>query len=471
MPPGTAAGPSTLERWFLQLSLSISLAAWVAILSAELGLFSLDALLAAVGLGCLVLWSSGTRVTSTSSSRDSLRRQALAAGAAVMLAAALFFPAYPTVLWASDSTVYVNFSRQISKTGSLVFRDRLLTGLAPETKRVLFENSTPEDVTGAYTRLPGGFLIPDPTDDKVTAGFSPLFPIALALFHQLFGMSGTLLVAPLFAVLSVGAMFLVGARLHSTLTGLLSATLLAVSVPQIWFAKFGLPAVVAQFFVLAGLLALLLALRCRHAPLGGLAGWLFGTAMFAKFDLIAVLTVSALAFVVVGLFSESRSQRMTLTYCALGLVAPLSHNVMHFLVFPSHYAAFLGRAIGTTSLLGLLTTTMTVGLALAAVTVAILFTVVRRASVRQVFNWVSGARAWGVVLSCVLVGYSVAYVSSSQNRLTETVAWLGWFLSWPMLALFLIGLLGLLRTWRRERDLGSGLRCHPRHPGVPALPL
>ena len=366
--------------------------------------------------------------------------------------AVLFFPAHPTVLWASDSTAYVNFGRQISKTGTLVFADQFLTDMTPETRQALFRNSTSGDATGTYARFPGGFLIPDISDNKVTAGFSPLFPVLMALGHQLFSTWGALIVAPLFAVLSIGAMYLVGVRLNNTLTGLLSATLLAISVPQIWFAKFSLPAVVSQFFVLAGLLALLVALRGRHTLLGGHAGWLFGTAMFAKFDLVAVLPVSVLAFLAVGLLSASRFQRMTINSFALAFCVPLCHNAVHFLIFPSHYAPFVQRTIQTSYLLGFFSTRIMVSLGI-AVLAAMLLLVVRGVLVTQAWNSLYRARTLASVLCLVLLGYAINYLNSSENRLNETVAWLGWSLSWPILGVLVVGVFFLLRNWYRERDL------------------
>jgi hypothetical protein len=278
-----------------------------------------------------------------------------------------------------------------------------------------------------------------------------LFPALLALFHLLFGLEGALLVGPIFATLGVCGLYLLGARISGRSTGMLAATLLAVSASQAWFAKFPLPAVVSQFFVLAGLVALLVSLAHGGRRLACGAGWLLGVAVLGKFDLVAVLPVTALTVLVgAGLTRAVPGvvSRWSVGMCALvGLALPLLHTTAHFVAFPSHYAPFLARMLQMSRLWTLMVPLAGVGLLAGLLTLL--------ASRGPGRAWLSDpqrrqrvAAALGLTL---LVAYAVGYVNASENRLAETTAWLGWYLSWPVLGLAMIGVGSALRAWWKGR--------------------
>ena len=131
-------------------------------------------------------------------------------------------------------------------------------------------------------RFPGGFLIADINDPTVTAGFSPLFPVLTALGHALVSPQAALVVAPLFATLSLIGLWCVARRLGGVRAAWLASALTAVSMPQIWFAKIPLPETVAQCFVMAGVLAWLVA-TARGAPRWACAaGWFLGLGLFRQ---------------------------------------------------------------------------------------------------------------------------------------------------------------------------------------------
>ena len=115
------------ERWFLRIALSLGIVAWLAVLLAEFGRFSVEWLLVAVGASCVGLGAmsrpgairssapsssgspSGARRSSSPGVRPAARTFAVAS--LVVLAATLYLPPYETVFWASDSTVYLNQGR------------------------------------------------------------------------------------------------------------------------------------------------------------------------------------------------------------------------------------------------------------------------------------------------------------------------------------------------------------------------
>lgn len=477
---------ASLERGFIRLATFVGACAWIAVVSAELGVFrpwtvvlAAAALLGAVGWASVRIarWgetagrASGDGLDASSGdgaqdrgggARVGRALPAVLLGALLLFATVRFLPPFDTTVWAADSSVYMSYARQILRSHELVFEDPLLAEIPPELRRELFSNREAGDVTGSYTRFPGGFLIPDIESARVTAGFAPVFPLLVALFQGVFGASAGLFVAPLFAMLGVVAVFFVGWRLAGPVTGTLAAGLLVLSLPQTWFARFGMPAVVAQSFVFAGLLALLAALDRRQPGLAALGGFFFGLAVFTKFDLLFVLTFTVAGIAAWALLGAARGAadacreieegRAVATFCIVfGLL--LVHNATHYLILPSHYGPFVGRMLGTvlrrwievpgTGVVGF---RLLLAGALAATGASLLW-LVRGASGRA-------ARVAGSGLLVLVGGYVVAYLMVSDNRLAETVVWLSWYLSWPLLALVPVALaVWWLRPARRPRRL------------------
>ena len=442
-----------VERWFLRVMLGVSVVAWLALLLAELGQFRLGllGLLLAIGAFGLTLLVYAFRASpATPTAAAGWRTPALAATAGILLCAALFLPPYETAVKGGDATVYLNFGRQIARHGALEFEDALLRPLSIASRAELFLNRVPGDVAWTvrvaldgrpYSRFPGGFLIPDIVDPTVTAGFSPLFPVLTALGHAVGSPRAALVVAPLFATLSLVGLWCVARRLGGVHAAWLAATLTAVSLPQIWFAKLSVPETVAQCFVMAGVLAWLVA-TARGAPRWACAaGWFLGLACFAKVDLIVLLTVFLLAVVAVRLLARARPDDPPLLLALLAAFGLLvAHNLAHYLSFTSHYKPYVAYLIRTSEVLGLLreSALLQAGAALAAgLLVAAGVVGLRRPAER----W--PRLLWGLAAVGALVVYGAAYVTATTGRLDETITWLSWYVSWPVLGLAALGLAGL----------------------------
>ena len=449
---GDGAGASLVERWFLRVMLGVSAVAWSALLLAELGRFRLGLLaflLAVVVIG-FGLW--GVLRAPRAPAGGGGLKPALAAAGGIVLCAALFLPPYHTEMLAGDATVYLNFSRQIVRHGALEFEDPLLRGMPPASRAELFRNRMPRDRTGRYARFPGGFLIADVADPTVTAGFSPLFPVLAALGHALVSPQGALVVAPLFAILSLVGLWCAARRLGGVRAAWLAAALTAVSLPQIWFAKVPLPETLAQCFVLAGLLAWLVA-TARGAPRWACAaGWFLGLACFAKVDLVVLLGVFLLAAAAVRLLGRARPDDPPLLlplFAVFGLL--VAHILVHYLSFDSHYRPYLAFLLRTSPVLGLLreSVLLQAGAALAAGLLAAGGAAAYR---RPAARW--PRRLWGLAAAGAVVVYGVAYATANTARFDETIVWLGWYFSWPVLVLAALGLaapglarLGLVRRF------------------------
>ena len=442
-PDAEDGGGARVERWFLRVMLGVSAVAWSLLLLAELGWFRLGlvAFLVAITIIGFGLWSILRAVPPAPATAGGGLQPALAAAAGILLCAALFLPPYHTEMAAGDATVYLNYGRQIARHGALEFEDPLLRQLSPASRAELFLNRVPRDMTGRFARFPGGFLIDDINDPTVTAGFSPLFPVLTALGHALVSPQGALVVAPLFATLSLIGLWCAARRLGGVRAAWLAAALMAVSMPQIWFAKIPLPETVAQCFVMAGVLAWLVA-TARGAPRWACAaGWFLGLACFAKVDLIVLLSVFLLAVVALRLLSRARPDGPPLLLPLLGAFGLLvAHNLGHYLIFDSHYKPYVAYLIRTSEVLGLLreSAPLQAGAALAAGLLIAAGVVGLRRPAERWPRRVGGLAAVGAI-----VVYGAAYVTATTGRLDETIAWLSWYFSWPVLGLGGLGLAGL----------------------------
>ena len=449
--PADAGGTAWVERWFLRVALGIGVAAWLGLLIAELGRLRLGLLLALLAAGAIAL-AAHTRFVRPlrPAPAPGVGRQGLFALCAVTLVAGfLFFPPYETVVNGGDATVYLNLGRKIAETGALVFDDPVLRELPVEAREYLFLNRQPGDFGyGRYARFPGGFTIADIGEPEVSAGFSPLYPVLAALFHQAFPPLGGLFVAPLFAALSAGGLFLVVAHIGGIRTGLLAALLFAVSLPQVWFAKFPVPETVAQFFVVAGLLALLAAFRDDRPWLAAAAGGFFGLACFAKIDMIVLLSVALATFVAWRLLARPEGGGRCVVFLLAAFGLALAHNAVHYVLYPSDYPLYVRQLLDRSSILPRLAGSAAglTALLLAAAGAALL-------AVRGEWRRLGpvAPRAAGWVLAGLLVAYAAVYVTTNPGRWPDTLFWLSWYLSWPVLGLCLAGLAWLLWAGRAGR--------------------
>ena len=359
----------------------------------------------------------------------------------------LFFPPHQAVVQGTDATVYANWGRKVAETGGLMFDDPFVASMPADARAEWFENRSQFQRTGRLHRFPGGFQIAGAPDPTVTASFAPMFAILGALLHQLsVGELGSLYVAPLFGMLSVVGLFFVATHLGGRRVGWLTAALTLAAMPQLWFARMPMPEMVAQCFVMTGLLAWLAALRDQKPAYAVAAGFFFGMAGFAKVDLNVLLPV---AFVMFGAwrYLGGTPRRSFLPWMLVAFVPLLAHNVVHYLIVPSDYIAAVENLIRRSEL-GVFATSITIGVSLVLYALA-------------VAAWHSPAwvrhRATGVALAMGAAAYFYNYFTTIQMSLDETVVPLSWYISWAVILIGAGSVVWLIASGRARRDEGIGL--------------
>lgn len=453
----TTVGPG--DRWFVGLAWFLSMVAWLAVLLGELGALRVRVLVPLTVVAAAVAVTGILRLAPSFADPDpedcAVRESGLSTFASIagflVLCVALFTPPYATFLWASDSTVYLNLGQEMSRNGGFRMKDPMVTEIPAAARAEMFRNQTVLDATGDLVRLPGGFRIESLEKPEVFAGFSPVFPALNAVVFSLFGVDAMPYLAPVFATLSVVGLFLLGRAVASTFAGWAAALLALSSMPQLWFGRFSMPAVVAEFFVVSGLLALSMAIAGRSSLLAAVAGWLVGIAALTKFELIPILTIGLAAWVGGGLLRCKRRPPSTTLWFAAAYSIPLVHAGIHYSVWPSHYRFFVEVLLSALPFVDRIPVGARRGALGVGVVVAIIIGValVRSGRARAA---AAGPRLWGTLLVLPLVVYFPGYFLATENQLASTAAWLGWYLSWPALVALAVGAAVFL--WR-SRQTGS----------------
>ena len=257
-----------------------------------------------------------------------------------------FFPPAEYVIGGRDPGVYLNEGIQIAQRGALVVRDKVIAEV-PAFARELF---LPRHVevfwnvprTDYYSVRFMGSFIKDPDAGTVVGQFPHLFPAAIAIGYGVDGLTGARRTTGVWAALGVVALYFAGARLFGRATAAAAATLLAVHVVQLWFARYPNSEVVMQGLLFAGLLANARAHVDGDRFFAPIAGMLLGLLLFLRFD--AVLAIAAVAAAIaVGAFAGQRLRWgfvgplvVAAALAAAYLLGPMRAYVDIYLVFLSH---------------------------------------------------------------------------------------------------------------------------------------
>lgn len=283
--PGEVA-QEALSFWGEVLLLGLIWTGGWGVLLAQAGWLNLAHLWVISGLYCAGLgawlWRNGVRLRVALYAE---RRQVGAFAALVLAAGVLFCWPHEFILGGADAGVYVNLGANMARTGAWRIREPLIAELPPALYPALFREQ-PAPMIPRYVPLPGTYLT-DPAQGEITPQFYPLFPVWIALLHQVGGLRLSLYATPLFGLLGCVMVYLAGRAIYGQRAGLLGAALLACTAPQIWFSRYPTSEALTQALLFGGLYAL-----ARHLESGEdshwwgvLAGLAFGQALVSRIDL------------------------------------------------------------------------------------------------------------------------------------------------------------------------------------------
>ena len=248
------------ERLFWSITLSVAFSSCVALLLATLSAYSIELILWINGLASLALIVASKCNLRLDTQTPLLTRTALAPSILIFISVVMFFfvPPAEYVIGGRDPGVYINEGIQITQRGSLVNTDSVIRPIPPDFKNLFFPTSQNPgyDMNLGYDSVRFmGFFIVDPDAGTVVGQFPHLYPAWVAIAYDTHGLTGARYISGLWAIFGVIAVYFAGATLIGRPAAFAGATLLAVHVAQVWYARYPNSEVVMQALTFAGLFA------------------------------------------------------------------------------------------------------------------------------------------------------------------------------------------------------------------------
>jgi hypothetical protein len=320
------------EALFLTVAVSVGWSAWLALMLAELGRFSLVTAGAATAVLAAMAALLGRTRLAWPFPRP--RGAAQVVPAAVVLLVAFVLQARPTeyLLGGRDPGVYVAAMGVIGRTGGIAHTDPTVRAIPPEDVALFYRNPDAPDFTWARF---AGFPLESPRSGRVFPEFFHLFPAFGAYLFQSMGVKGALATPPVFGILGTLGVFFVLRRLFGAAPALLGALLLATNVVQVWFARYPVSEPMSQFLVFLALLAFLRWDEGGETAWGALAGAALGLTLLVRIDSVLLFGPVALYVLVRRAHHDLPWRRAAAFLLPLALLA--AHAAVHASVFSRKY--------------------------------------------------------------------------------------------------------------------------------------
>ena len=278
------------ERFFWAVLLSVSWSCAVVMVLAAFGHYQLEWLLLANGILCVLLLVAFRTTLAYAGSASPPGPSAMLPAGLVVTAVLLYFPSAEYIIGGKDPGTYINEGIQIAQTGSLAAIDPVVSSVPAAVRDLFFPWHRQPDY---YSLRFMGFYIRDASSGTVIGQFPHLFPASIAVAYDLKGLTGAREIVGLWAALGLVGVYLVGARLFGPVAGAAAATLLAINVIQVWFARYPNTETVMQGLVFAALLAFARATEGSRVFFGTVSGLLLGLMLFLRYDVVLAMAAVA----------------------------------------------------------------------------------------------------------------------------------------------------------------------------------
>lgn len=206
--------------------------------------------------------------------------------------AIVYFRPHEYILGGIDPGGYMNIAATAVRTGDFILTDQW-TSLLREYPEVTLREQPPQWRTHYLQFV--GWYIDDNDPTRVIPQFFPFHPALIAVGISLAGLYGGLFVTPLWGTLSLAVIFLLTRQLFDNRTGLLAATLYAITPIHIYFARYPSTEPLTLLLIFTGLLGFQAVWDERQGKIawGVLGGAAFGASFLTRIDLplVALLIV------------------------------------------------------------------------------------------------------------------------------------------------------------------------------------
>lgn len=460
------------ERFALSAGLGFCVLTWWGLGLAQASRFSVAAFLGLPAAGAALVMAAwrlrrADRLPPSESRLSARNRRDgfgwTAAAALCVIGATLYFPPFDVRLEARDPGVYYLTGVQIAKEGAVAIIDPVVTGVPLADRAFWFTAIRTYTEVEALRFL--GFTIENRDTGRVIPQALPALPVWIGFGYATGGPPWALRATGVLAIVGLCQIFVLTRRWVDPFAACVAAGLLAISFPQMWFAKFAAAEVLAQGLLAAAAYGWLMFRRGHGGAFGLLAAMGFGLSWLAKAELL--LTAAPLAMVFCVDLVSRRIDRRALAFLWGPLALLGLHTAAHarFWSWP-YYSDLLAQArINARDPMQLLWLAIA-GCAVVAAP-ALLLVVVRwlpsgwrERSRRLSVRWLpataavatAAGLAWGYWLR------PAAFVASMREVGRYITTWealnvveLGWALTPYALVLAPVGAFALLRTSLRRR--------------------
>lgn len=411
-------------RLLLELLLGNAAVALVGLPLAELGVFSLPAVLAALILvGGVAAALTRGRAVPAYGAADAV---GLAAAVAVLVC---LMPPFDTTLYGYDSSVYLASGRSLERHGGLAFVDPTIEAMPMAARARFFPRYDPQVDGPPFLRVPGGLLLTSLDHPVVLPAFHHLLAVWVGLARAISGDAAAAAPAVYFGSLALWAVVSFAYGLAGAACAGLAGVLLLLSAPEHWYSRFLMPEVPSQYFLWAGLAA--------AASVDG-PGWL-GVAAGLGLGVAGLMRVDGLAHTIAALalwktLAPSRTWPAARGFLP-AFAAVAAYAVAHQILFPTHYYAEVASLLGA---------------GLSRLAPRFLGSVLGLAGVLAVRRRETGrlrGAALRLVAAVFFAVYAVATLWTTRPDPAAALEWLELYAGWPVL-LAAIG--GAAVWWRRS---------------------
>lgn len=260
---------TALTAWSVAPAISLPVWSLAMALSARWGMFHAPAWGALGWIVCALLVPSAWRNRRLGHRQAIGKRLILAALVAGSFALYSAFP-HDSFFVGRDQATYANQALHIARFGDLLLD--LPIGISDPNLAAAIADSS-YIATGIYA-----------DGERLVVQFSPILPIWLAIAFSALGIVGLQGFNAVVAALSVPVFFGLGSRLMSRRVALAATALFALNPIQIWISRITLSEILAQYFLLSGLLLASLASRGGRVGNWVLAGLALGATVFVRID-------------------------------------------------------------------------------------------------------------------------------------------------------------------------------------------